>query len=134
MHASDRPILVIDCEDSTRHALVAVLTGRGYLVVTAPSGAAGADQAKRYSPRLIVLDDRVLDMRGEQYQFTGLTDALGASIPLVLLVRAGGYPYAAALTLAGRLEKPLDPDVLLAHLAVLCVDPLSGGVSSGAAI
>jgi len=124
MSSKPDPILLVDDEDDTLDATIALLTSQGYEVVGANSGPTALallrDAAVR--PFVILLDLNMPGMDGWQFRAELLCDRALAAIPVVVLSAAGGPAVAAAagaMRAVAGLVKPVDPDHLLHVLRAL---------------
>jgi CheY-like chemotaxis protein len=117
-------VLVVEDEETTLDATLAVLTSYGYEAVGANSGRTALallrDRAIR--PRLILLDLHMPGMDGWRFRTEMLCDPNLARIPVVvvsaadrLVVRAA----AEAMRAAAALVKPFDIDELLRVVATV---------------
>lgn len=75
--------LVIDDEYSVRLALLHFLRRRGYEAEAASSGAEGITLAKSFIPDVVLLDQRLPDMEGEQLLPELTAPAIGASVVIM---------------------------------------------------
>ena len=106
-------ILVIDDEPIIVDLLVEILTDEGYVVTSAPNGAAALAAIARHPPALILLDLGRSGQRGaelfEQVRRAGLT-------PMPMVLMSTDPRDAAPLLTPGAVEylaKPFDLDELL---------------------
>jgi CheY-like chemotaxis protein len=113
--SSDRPILVVEDDDSVRDALCLLLQLEGHQVVTAPNGAVALEVIPRCSPRLILLDLRMPVMDGWTF-VRAYRETEGPHVPIVVITAAWDIAASAArLEVAAVLEKPFGlPDLLAA--------------------
>jgi putative nucleotidyltransferase with HDIG domain len=106
-------VLVVDDEDSIRNALKRFLTGRGYEVQTAATGAEALAAVQRQKITCVLLDVRLPDVSGVDLVPQLLQDEPNAAILMLtavndatsaaLCMQRGAYDY---------LTKPIDLDVL----------------------
>jgi AraC-like DNA-binding protein/CheY-like chemotaxis protein len=82
-----RSVLIIDDDDTTRWALGAHLSARGYSVAAVPTGNEGLLQTKQTSPDVILLDYRLGDMDGFEFLRT-LRRQVPGDVPAVALFTA----------------------------------------------
>ena len=107
------PVLVVDDDPDSRAMLAALLTLRGFVVVTASDGAEGLVVARQHRPLLIFLDLMMPIMDGEQFRVEQLADPALASIPVILVTAVHrAADKASALGVAGCMQKPIDFDRL----------------------
>jgi len=109
-------ILVVDDEPSILAAVVPLLQGRGYDVLTATSGQAALDAVHRERPQLVILDLGLPDMEGAE---ACRRIREGRSLPIVVLsARNAEHEKVAALDAGADdyVTKPFGPDELLARL------------------
>lgn len=113
-------VLCIDDDHDLLESLRLVLESKGHLVQTADSGEAGLARYKACSPDVVIVD---LMMEAAD---SGITVArklkeLGATTPIYMLSTVGDALTRNAdfheLGLAGVLQKPIVPDVLLKTLS-----------------
>ena len=105
-------VLVIDDEDDIRLVARAGLRADGMTVVTAASGAAGVEAARRERPDAILLDVMMPGMDGYETFEALKADAALASIPVVFLTGknpSGPQARAHAEGAAGFITKPFLP-------------------------
>ncbi len=110
-------VLIVDDQTDVRRVVAALLKCNGYDVLEASHGLEGLAQLRQHSPDLVVLDLDMPVMDGWQFRAEQqrLADGHLAAIP-VLLFTAGDPAHGpvAALKAVGLIEKPFDPDRLLA--------------------
>jgi CheY-like chemotaxis protein len=103
-------VLVIDDEPSAREALENLLLEDGYLVRTAPSGAAGLACQPEFRPHIVVCDYHLADMDGLQV-LRRLRASTGDEVRFIL-VTAGLAPHDDERALRREadafLDKPID--------------------------
>jgi len=114
MHSMKPVILVIDDEEAIRLFLEATLEDRGYVVVTAATGAAAIAEAGLNTPDLILLDFRLPDMTGLQ-----VLESMKEGLPHVPVVMITAYRQTDAAVQAMKLDafdyvnKPIQLEKLL---------------------
>lgn len=120
------PVLIVEDHDDTRAMVADLLSGAGYVVVTAENGRRGLEVLRAASPCLIVLDLTMPIMSGWEFRRAqlGLADEHLASVPVLVMTALPNPERAAAdLGAAGVIPKPLDLDRLLAAVRAHCGDP-----------
>ncbi len=106
-------VLVIDDDEGIREMLEMALSDEGYLVESAPHGAAGLEVLNRWRPDIILLDMRMPIMDG--WEFARLyRDQPGPHAPIVVVTAARDAGNRAEQIQAdGYLAKPFSLDELL---------------------
>jgi CheY-like chemotaxis protein len=121
-------ILVIDDDFILRKQVATELERRGYLVVSAASGAEGLDLLEHVAPRLIVLDYSMPGLDGASF-LREITAWLPRCPPILLLTTAEDDPRVLReIGAAIQVEKPLELTRFL-----LLVDSMVRGGPDGAA-
>ena len=123
--ASTPNLLFIDDDDDLVHALSVVLTRAGYKVRHAPDGEEGVRMAGEDTPDIVLLDFMMPGMNGfeaccELRRLDGMSD-----VPIIALTAFGrdigethGLSHESAeAVVQDFLEKPVEPNILLARLA-----------------
>lgn len=117
---SKAKILAIDDDNKNLRLIEALLTPRGYEVLTAETGEKGIILASRVKPALILLDIMMPGMDGYSALAIIKKDANTRDIPVVM-VTALGYELnkklADSLGAAGYVTKPVNSAELLAEIA-----------------
>ena len=113
-------VLAVDDEPHLLRALVMNLSGRGYLVNTAATGAAALDSASETRPDLMILDLGLPDVDGLDV-IAGIRQRLPHLPILVLSARTGSHDKITALDLGANdyLTKPFDMHELVARLRAI---------------
>jgi CheY-like chemotaxis protein len=121
---SDKHILVVEDDATTRDALKACLQGKGYGVACAANGREALHHLRRAGrPWLILLDLSMPVMDGWAFRRHQRSAAAWASIPVVVLSGESDLPrHAAALGAAAYLPKPVELDGLLDAVRVMARD------------
>jgi len=112
----DRLLLVVDDDPSERSLLVDLFNSRGYAVVVAENGEDALKQLVDYAPDLVVLDLQmpVMDGFGFRAAQRTLSNFRAASVPVLVLTGTSDAARSAeALSAAGFVEKPFEPDHLV---------------------
>jgi CheY-like chemotaxis protein len=84
----DQVVLVVDDDDTIRHALADILSGEGYLVLTARNGEEALAELRRGSrrrPCLILLDMTMPVMNGQEFYEQKQLDPELMAIPVVIM-------------------------------------------------
>jgi DNA-binding NtrC family response regulator len=117
--AQDRPrLLVVDDEQFIADSLAAIFQSKGYAVAARYRAADGIAAAQSVRPRLLLSDVMLPDLNGVQ-----LAIQVRNLVPDCKVVLMSGDPNAPVLVAQARqrghqfefLEKPVDPDELLAR-------------------
>jgi DNA-binding response OmpR family regulator len=121
MHsATSGPILVVEDDMATSEFFVDMLNWNGYDAVVAPTGAAALIALREHPVRLVLLDLRLPDTDGITL-FRRMRAVL-KELPIILLTADRSIELNAAARMAGinhYFPKPVDPDILLTHIATL---------------
>jgi len=117
-----KSLLLIEDDDLTRELITFVLESRGYAVAGAPNGLEALGLILNgYMPDCIVLDLQMPVMDGRQFRHRQLDEPVLIDIPVLLLSGERSLPREAdELGAAGYLQKPVEPDDLLAALRGCC--------------
>ena len=123
MTAPGYSVCVVDDDADIREVLTDVLALEGYDVVAAGDGesALALLRARPSRCRVILLDLMMPHMNGWEFRRQQLQDPAIASIPVLLLTGAGTATKSIdELQVAATIEKPVELDALLAHVAQYC--------------
>ncbi|HYE52903.1 MAG TPA: response regulator [Azospirillaceae bacterium] len=101
-------VLVIDDEPSMRALLSRFLRREGYGVMTAPTGAAGLELARRHRPAAILLDVMMPTMDGWSVLSMLKADPDLAAVPVIMVTAGRGRGLALSLGAAEFLAKPVE--------------------------
>ena len=115
-------ILVIDDSPTERTKMSQILTGAGYRVITANSGAEGVEKTKSESPDLIFLDVVMDDKNGFQACREIKKDAATKEIPVFLVSTKSekvDHIYAKQVGAIELIAKPYEASDLLARISAL---------------
>jgi CheY-like chemotaxis protein len=121
-------ILVIDDDPNVHDLMVRSLTKDGFDVVVASSGLEGLRKAREVRPAAITLDVYMPGMNGWAVLNALKTDPELADIPVILLTIADDRGRACLLGAAEFLQKPVEPDRLVALLQRYQAEALGGPV------
>jgi CheY-like chemotaxis protein len=119
-------VLVVDDDRVTREALSNALSAGGYAVAEAADGAAALSHWQSgLAPRLVVLDLMMPVMDGWQFLAERQKDAALASVPVLVLTAARGIDGSGLRAMGAEdvLQKPVDPDDVLAAVRRYCLPP-----------
>jgi len=108
-----KPILIVDDDDSQRRLLEFWLQEEGYATLTAADGKAGLALFEEQSPRLVIADIRMPGLDG--IELLGRIKATNQDVPVVLVTAFGTVSNAVEamkLGAADYLLKPLNADEL----------------------
>src|SRR5438046_606119 len=99
MNGSSDTVLVVEDDETTLDAMLALLTSHGYEAIGANSGttALALLRARTVLPRLILLDLHMPGMDGFRFRTELLCDPDLARIPVVVVSAAGGPVVRAAV-------------------------------------
>jgi CheY-like chemotaxis protein len=112
-------VLIVDDDTDLRKLTASLLACNGYGVIEAQHGRDGMTRLIQDTPDLVVLDLNMPVMDGWEFRAEQqrLRDGRLASIPVLLLTSAeGARAHTATLKAVGLVEKPFDPERLLAAL------------------
>lgn len=112
-------VLVVDDDTDLRRMTADVLACNGYGVIEAQHGREGIARLVQDTPDLVVLDLNMPVMDGWEFcaEQRRLPDGRLASIPVVLVTGAdGAAEHRVTLKAVGVVEKPFDPERLLAAI------------------
>jgi DNA-binding NtrC family response regulator len=114
---STKPIrvLVVDDDQDTLDWMKLLLESRGYLAQTATAGAASEQIHDAWQPQLVLMDSKLPDAAGTELLRRFKRAASSAEI--IMITGHGSVSLAVDAMKAGAysfIEKPVDPDVLLA--------------------
>ena len=114
--SSPKPIrvLIVDDHSDTLEWMQLLLESRGYLAQTAASGAESEQIRDSWKPHLVLMDSRLPDVGGTEL-LTRFKETSAAEI--IMITGHGSVTLAVDAMKAGAysfIEKPVDPDVLLA--------------------
>ena len=117
---SVKTILVVDDSPTERHVLTELLTQNGYQVLTAESGDAGVDKARKELPDLILIDVVMPGMNGYQATRMLTRDETTRHIPVIVCTSKGQETDRIWGLRQGAIDyliKPVDTKELLAKIA-----------------
>lgn len=137
-----KQVLIVDDELDMRIFLSTLLETSGYRPITCQNGRDGINKARSTKPDLILLDVMMPGDGGVKMYRALKTDPELASIPVIMITAVGhnsfthylnmlnaGLPRPVALPV-NYLEKPVDPNALLAALRRVFSDVRSDGNGS----
>jgi CheY-like chemotaxis protein len=110
------PVLVVDDDEVMRDALVTLLSGEGYEVVTASNGREALDRLRETTPSVILLDYAMPVMDGLAFREAQKADVRFSSIPVILLTAHNVTNFDALAVL----PKPLSYEMLAPLLERAC--------------
>jgi CheY-like chemotaxis protein len=112
-------ILIVEDESSIRAVLTEILVDEGYRVVSATNGMEALAYLRQHThPRLILLDLGMPVMTGWEFRAEQQRHSTLREIPVIVMSALPDLDRrAAALGVAGCLNKPIDIDVLLDMVA-----------------
>ena len=110
-------VLVVEDDANIRDVVQMALTDEGYVVETAPNGAAALELAERARPDLILLDMRMPVMDGWDFART-YRERPGPHAPIVVLTASRKVAeWAAEVSAQGYVGKPFDLEEVLTAVA-----------------
>jgi CheY-like chemotaxis protein len=116
---NERPVLVIEDDETMRSALEAMLDAAGYAVVGVRSANDALDHlAAGPPPRLIVLDIALPDIQGDQLYATIRADPVLAMVPVLVLTGQEEPPELPGVT--ATLVKGISAEALLGMIDAAC--------------
>ena len=104
-------VLVIDDEDDVRRVVEMNLRADGFEVYTSPDGYSGIEAARKYKPKLILLDVMMPDMDGLEVLRELKWDKKLKKIPVIMLTAkstVGDMEHAFGRRADGYITKPFD--------------------------
>ena len=111
-------ILIVEDDDSSREGLAAFLTMSKFRVLTARDGSEGLALARRYCPKLILLDINMPNMDGVAFRAAQRADRAIQAVPVIVIsARPDVAAMAEQLGAHAWLQKPIDPSHILAAIA-----------------
>ena len=112
-------VLVVDDEPELRRLTEDLLTANGYRVSLARHGQEAFDRLRECCPDLIVLDLNMPVMDGWRFRTEQrhLVDKKLAAVPVLLMTGEDTAANARTLRAVGVINKPFDPDTLLAAVS-----------------
>jgi DNA-binding response OmpR family regulator len=130
--ASEKLILVIEDDPSTRELMELVLSKEGFKIATAMDGEDGLDKAQSLSPSLIILDMMLPKFHGVQI-VRMLQSGTTASIPVIVVTGHGGQRNDSEAirnepNVKGYYQKPINPMALgmTLHMMLKTKPPMKG--------
>jgi CheY-like chemotaxis protein len=107
-------ILVVEDDEATRIAIVALLTSRGFITVTARHGADALATMREIVPDLILFDVRMTEMDGHAFRAAQRADARCSEVPVIAMTaEPASWGHSVRLG-APVLYKPFRADALYA--------------------
>lgn len=122
MKAEEYKILVIDDEEDILEFLSYNLKKEGFTVFVAKNGSVAIEQAKKYSPHLILLDIMMPEMDGiEVCEKIRAIPSMKKTIIAFLTARGEDYSQIAGFEAGGDdyITKPIKPKVLISRINAL---------------
>ncbi len=117
-----RKVLVVDDSATDLKNLEQIVSGAGYLVITAKSGKEAVTKAKSEQPDAVLLDVIMPDMNGFQACRSITTDADTRNIPVILVSSKGEKTdkvWGMEQGAQGYITKPYTPDQVVTQLRAL---------------
>lgn len=115
-------ILIVDDDTDTRHLLRSYLQGAGYEVMTAPNAMTAFQLARTARPDLITLDMLLPNIAGLPILELLKSDAITASIPVILLTVVNNDGQRRLLGATDYLDKPIEASDLLQRITTVFAD------------
>jgi CheY-like chemotaxis protein len=115
-------VLVIEDNDDNTKLITFLLHKGGYSTVHAGTVAAGIERALAERPDLILLDIQLPDGDGTQVLDALRADPWGETVPIIAVTSyamGGDRERLLARGCTGYLEKPIDPDRVLAEIRAI---------------
>jgi len=120
---TERPILVIEDHEDTRHMVQTALECDGFKTVGAPDGLRGLQALRQYRPCMILLDLSMPVMDGWKFRSEQqhLSDPELAGVPVVVLsALLDCQEHGCNLGAADVIPKPIDLDRMLRVVEAHC--------------
>jgi twitching motility two-component system response regulator PilH len=117
-----KTILVVDDSPTERHFMTELLGQNGYQVITAESGDAGVEKARKELPDLILMDVVMPGMNGYQATRTLMRDETTRHIPVIVCTSKGQETdriWGLRQGAVDYLVKPVDAQELLSKISAL---------------
>lgn len=129
----NRPILLIEDNESNRYLTTYLLEHNGYKVVSAPDGQSGIRLAQSVAPKLILLDIQLPTMDGYAVARALREYSPLQTIPIIAVTSyamPGDREKALEAGCNGYIEKPINPDTFVEEVGRYCPAPLPPAVEN----
>ncbi len=113
-------ILVIEDNEKNMYLIAFILEKAGHLVLRAVTGEEGVETAQRERPDLILMDIQLPGIDGFEATKRIRASAAAGGIPIVAVTSfamTGDRERLLAAGCNGYIEKPIDPDTIMAQIA-----------------
>jgi DNA-binding NtrC family response regulator len=108
---TNKKILVIEDDESSRETLVSYLEEAGYIVISTNNGIKGLELMKNYNPDLVISDNRLPYLNG--IELACINESFKNKIPFIIM---SGYDdiqeYIKDLNVIAFIQKPVDIKLL----------------------
>jgi len=119
-------VLVVEDNEKNLYLIAFILEKMGHRVLRAVTGEEGVETAVRERPDLILMDIQLPGIDGFEATKRIRASATAAGIPIVAitsLAMTGDRERLLAAGCNGYIEKPIDPDTIMAQLAGFLPEP-----------
>ena len=119
-------ILVVEDNERNMYLIAFILEKMGHRVLRAVTGEAGVEVAERERPDLILMDIQLPGIDGFEATKRIRASATAGGIPIVAITSfamTGDRERLLAAGCNGYIEKPIDPDTIMAQIAGFLRDP-----------
>ena len=119
-------ILVVEDNEKNMYLIAFILEKAGHHVLRAVTGEEGVDKAKRERPELILMDIQLPGIDGFEATQQIRASTTAGRIPIVAITSfamTGDRERLLAAGCNGYIEKPIDPDTIMAQIAEFLREP-----------
>jgi two-component system, cell cycle response regulator DivK len=119
-------ILVIEDNDNNMYLITFILQKMGHLVLQAVTGEQGVEAAVREVPDLILMDIQLPGIDGFEATTQIRASAAARRVPIVAITSfamTGDRERLLAAGCNGYIEKPIDPDTIMAQISGFLREP-----------
>ncbi len=120
-----KTILVVDDEERTVEEISEYLRLEGYRIISATSGKEALKLAEKHQPTAITLDIVMPEMDGFEVLQKLKSNPSTKNIPVILVSITEDKETGIALGAMGFANKPIDKDLLISEIKLICSNPVS---------